>query len=49
MVNIPTPCKEEVEKYLKKWDEDKTISLHDSNLNYCLRICFPKIRKRNIY
>ena len=46
MVEIPTPCKEEVEKYLKKWDDDETISLHDSSLKLLFEDLFPDNKKK---
>lgn len=32
-VNIPTPCKEEVEKYLEKWDDLENYVLQENSLN----------------
>mgnify|MGYP003309237241 CR=1 FL=1 len=32
-VNIPNPCKEEVEKYLKKWDTLEDYVLQERSLN----------------
>lgn len=46
MIEIPTPCKEEVEKYLKKWEEDETISLHDSSLKLLFEELFPENKKK---
>ena len=46
MVEIPTPCKEEVEKYLKKWDEDETISLHSNTLKLLFEDLLPQNKKK---
>ena len=46
MVKIPTPCKEQVEKYLKKWDENETISLHSSSLKLLFEDLFPENKKK---
>ena len=46
MVEIPTPCKEEVERYLRKWNEDETISLHSSTLKLLFEDLFPENKKR---
>ena len=33
MIDIPTPCKNEVEKYLKKWDSLENYVLQENALN----------------
>lgn len=33
MKNIPPPCKQEVEKYLKQWDSLENYVLQESALN----------------
>ena len=46
MVEIPTPCIEEVEKYLMKWEEDETISLHSSTLKLLFEVLLPENKKK---
>ena len=33
MLEIPRPCKKEVEKYLKRWDSLENYVLQESSLN----------------
>ena len=33
MVNIPTPCKSEVKKYLDKWDSLENYVLQENSLD----------------
>ena len=41
MIDIPTPCKNEVEKYLKKWDSLENYVLQEKSLDKLFFITYP--------
>lgn len=41
MINLPTPSKNEVEKYLKKWDSLENYVLQESSLNKLFFYTYP--------
>lgn len=41
MIEIPTPCKNEVEKYLKKWDSLENYVLQEKSLDKLFFITYP--------
>lgn len=41
MKNVPTPCKKEVEKYLKKWDSLENYVLQESSLYKLFHKTYP--------
>lgn len=41
MKNVPTPCKQEVEKYLKKWDSLENYVLQESSLYKLFHKTYP--------
>ncbi len=46
-ISIPRPCKEEVDKYLKNWDENEEFVKQDFCLNALFKTQYPK--NNNIY
>lgn len=47
MKNIPTPCKQEVEKYLKQWDSLENYVLQESALDKLFFKTYPKNKDIN--
>lgn len=45
MTKIPRPCKEEMEKYLSKWDNTETYMYHDRTLKLLFEDIFPENKK----
>ena len=45
LTKIPTPCKDEVEKYLNKWDTTETYRYHDRTLKLLFQDVFPENKK----
>jgi hypothetical protein len=41
VIDIPTPCKNEVEKYLKKWDSLENYVLQEKSLDKLFFITYP--------
>lgn len=41
MIEITTPCKNEVEKYLKKWDSLENYVLQEKSLDKLFFITYP--------
>ena len=41
MVNIPTPCKSEVKKYLDKWDSLENYVLQENSLDKLFFKTYP--------